>query len=57
MAGGEPTGLSLKCNSCGAQLRSAAEAQAHAEATGHADFAESEEAVSVAGRRLGVMLR
>lgn len=37
--------LSLKCNICGVQLRSVAEAQSHGEATGHADFAESTEAV------------
>ncbi|EEH53598.1 uncharacterized protein MICPUCDRAFT_69863 [Micromonas pusilla CCMP1545] len=37
--------LSLKCNVCGVQLRSVAEAQSHGEATGHADFAESTEAV------------
>ena len=37
--------LSLKCNVCGVQLRSVAEAQSHGEATGHSDFAESTEAV------------
>lgn len=37
--------LSLKCNVCGVQLRSVAEAQSHGEATGHADFVESTEAV------------
>lgn len=37
--------LSLKCNVCGIQLKSVAEAQSHGEATGHADFAESTEAV------------
>mmetsp|Transcript_9192 Transcript_9192/g.30306 ORF Transcript_9192/g.30306 Transcript_9192/m.30306 type:complete len:441 (-) Transcript_9192:83-1405(-) len=37
--------LSLKCNVCGAQLRSVKEAQDHGEATGHADFSESTEAV------------
>lgn len=37
--------LSLKCNICGVQLKSVAEAQQHGEATGHADFSESTEAV------------
>jgi hypothetical protein len=37
--------LSLKCNTCGAFLRSMREAQDHGEATGHADFAESTEPV------------
>ena len=37
--------MSLKCNVCGVQLRSVAEAQSHGEATGHSDFAESTEAV------------
>ena len=37
--------LSLKCNVCGIQLKSVAEAQSHGEATGHADFVESTEAV------------
>ena len=37
--------LSLKCNVCGAHLKSVAEAQSHGEATGHADFAESTDAV------------
>jgi hypothetical protein len=36
--------LSLKCNQCGAQFKSVAEAQSHGEATGHSDFAESTEA-------------
>ena len=35
----------MKCNVCGVQLRSVAEAQSHGEATGHSDFAESTEAV------------
>ncbi|OEL22113.1 hypothetical protein BAE44_0016867 [Dichanthelium oligosanthes] len=38
-------GLSLKCGDCGAQLRSVEEAQAHAEATNHANFVESTDAV------------
>lgn len=38
-------GLSLVCNDCQAQLRSAKEAQDHAEATGHASFSESTVAV------------
>jgi hypothetical protein len=37
--------LSLVCNQCGAQLKNMKEAQSHADATGHADFAESTEAV------------
>ena len=37
--------LSLQCNVCGVRLRSAREAQDHGEATGHADFSESTEAV------------
>jgi hypothetical protein len=37
--------LSLKCNTCGVALRSMREAQDHGEATGHADFSESTEAV------------
>jgi hypothetical protein len=37
--------LSLKCNVCGLLLRSMREAQDHGESTGHADFAESTEAV------------
>ena len=37
--------LSLKCNVCGIQLKSVAEAQSHGEATGHVDFVESTEAV------------
>ena len=37
--------LSLKCNTCGVQLKSVAEAQQHGEASGHSDFAESTEAV------------
>ena len=37
--------LSLRCNTCGVQLRSVAEAQVHGESTGHSDFAESTEAV------------
>ena len=37
--------LSLKCNTCGLALRSMREAQDHGEATGHADFSESTEAV------------
>ncbi|CAN6238199.1 unnamed protein product [Urochloa humidicola] len=38
-------GLSLRCGDCGAQLRSVEEAQSHAEATNHANFVESTEAV------------
>ncbi|KAF8689517.1 hypothetical protein HU200_041846 [Digitaria exilis] len=38
-------GLSLRCGDCGTQLRSVEEAQAHAEATNHANFVESTEAV------------
>ncbi|WVZ75324.1 hypothetical protein U9M48_023391 [Paspalum notatum var. saurae] len=38
-------GLSLRCGDCGAQLRSVEEAQAHAEATNHANFVESSDAV------------
>mmetsp|Transcript_34804 Transcript_34804/g.98671 ORF Transcript_34804/g.98671 Transcript_34804/m.98671 type:complete len:412 (-) Transcript_34804:245-1480(-) len=37
--------LSLKCDDCGAQLRSVAEAQFHGDATGHSNFSESTEAV------------
>eukprot|EP00164_Ancoracysta_twista_P001184 GFYU01001556.1.p1 GENE.GFYU01001556.1~~GFYU01001556.1.p1 ORF type:complete len:453 (+),score=142.63 GFYU01001556.1:108-1466(+) len=37
--------LSLVCNDCKAKLKSAKEAQDHAEAFGHIDFAESVEAV------------
>ncbi|EFN54376.1 hypothetical protein CHLNCDRAFT_31757 [Chlorella variabilis] len=37
--------LSLKCDICGVALRSVAEAQAHGDATGHAAFSESTEAV------------
>ncbi|KAI3435819.1 hypothetical protein D9Q98_001877 [Chlorella vulgaris] len=37
--------LSLKCDECGAALRSVAEAQAHGDATGHSAFSESTEAV------------
>mmetsp|Transcript_1323 Transcript_1323/g.1930 ORF Transcript_1323/g.1930 Transcript_1323/m.1930 type:complete len:437 (-) Transcript_1323:67-1377(-) len=37
--------LSLKCNTCGLQLKSVAEAQSHGETSGHSDFAESTEAV------------
>ena len=36
---------SLQCNQCGAVLPSVKAAQDHAEATGHADFAESTEKV------------
>ena len=36
---------SLQCDICGAKLRSVAEAEAHGEATGHAAFSESTEAV------------
>lgn len=36
---------SYKCEDCGAFLRTVKEAQDHGEATGHANFAESEEAV------------
>ena len=43
--------LSLKCNTCGIFLRSMREAQDHGEATGHADFAESTEAVLTLVRR------
>eukprot|EP00899_Mesostigma_viride_P010579 jgi/Mesvir1/19522/Mv06899-RA.1 len=38
-------GLSLVCQDCGTMLRSAAEAQEHAEHRGHTNFAESTEAV------------
>uniref|UniRef100_A0A0E0G700 C2H2-type domain-containing protein n=1 Tax=Oryza nivara TaxID=4536 RepID=A0A0E0G700_ORYNI len=38
-------GLSLRCGDCGVLLRSVEEAQAHAEATNHANFSESTEAV------------
>ncbi|KAK3158007.1 hypothetical protein QOZ80_2AG0131630 [Eleusine coracana subsp. coracana] len=38
-------GLSLQCGDCGVLLRSVEEAQAHAEATSHSNFAESTEAV------------
>uniref|UniRef100_A0A0E0CKW7 UBA domain-containing protein n=1 Tax=Oryza meridionalis TaxID=40149 RepID=A0A0E0CKW7_9ORYZ len=38
-------GLSLQCGNCGVLLRSVEEAQAHAEATNHANFSESTEAV------------
>ncbi|KAL4429552.1 hypothetical protein ABPG77_008601 [Micractinium sp. CCAP 211/92] len=37
--------LSLKCDVCGVQLRSVKEAQDHGDATGHAAFSESTEAV------------
>ena len=37
--------LSLKCDVCGVQLRSAAECKDHGEATGHSSFSESTEAV------------
>ncbi|KAJ1473647.1 hypothetical protein T484DRAFT_3322668 [Baffinella frigidus] len=37
--------LSLVCGDCGQQLKSADEAQAHAESTGHVNFSESTEAV------------
>jgi len=37
--------LSLKCDQCGTQLRSGAEAQEHGEVTGHSQFSESTEAV------------
>mmetsp|Transcript_44596 Transcript_44596/g.113972 ORF Transcript_44596/g.113972 Transcript_44596/m.113972 type:complete len:413 (-) Transcript_44596:13-1251(-) len=37
--------LSLKCDQCGTQLRSVAEAQEHGEVTGHSQFSESTEAV------------
>ena len=37
--------LSLKCDICGVQLRSVKEAQDHGDATGHAAFSESTEAV------------
>ncbi|GAQ89250.1 hypothetical protein KFL_005030020 [Klebsormidium nitens] len=37
--------LSLVCNQCGSQLKNMKEAQSHADATGHSDFAESTEAV------------
>lgn len=36
---------SLVCNDCGLQLKSVKEATDHNEATGHANFAESEEKV------------
>ena len=39
------TAQSLKCNQCQVKLRSVQEAQDHAEATGHVDFAEDVEAV------------
>jgi UBX domain-containing protein 1/4 len=41
------SGLSLQCGDCGVLLRSVeeAQAQAHAEATSHSNFAESTEAV------------
>jgi hypothetical protein len=39
------SGLSLQCGDCGVLLRSVEEAQAHAEATSHSNFAESTEAV------------
>ncbi|KAL6634427.1 hypothetical protein ACP70R_027098 [Stipagrostis hirtigluma subsp. patula] len=38
-------GLSLQCGDCGVLLRSVEEAQAHAEATSHANFSESTDAV------------
>ena len=41
------TALSLVCGDCGAQLRSAQEAQDHADVTGHANFAESTEPVGM----------
>lgn len=37
---------SLLCNDCGRKLRSVAQAQFHAEKTGHADFAESTEEIA-----------
>lgn len=39
--------LSLVCKDCNAQLRSVAEATSHNEATGHANFEESTESVSL----------
>lgn len=39
--------LSLVCKDCNAQLRSVAEATQHNEATGHANFEESTESVSL----------
>jgi hypothetical protein len=44
--------LSLRCADCGAALKSVAEAHAHGDATGHANFEESTEAVTqmVCGR-------
>ena len=41
--------LSLKCDICGVQLRSVKEAQDHGDATGHAAFSESTEAVGGRG--------
>ncbi|GLT57265.1 hypothetical protein SLA2020_302510 [Shorea laevis] len=38
-------GVSLKCGDCGALLKSAQEAQEHAELTSHSNFSESTEAV------------
>ncbi|XP_058103257.1 uncharacterized protein LOC131246840 [Magnolia sinica] len=38
-------GLSLKCEDCGAHLKSVEEAQEHGELTGHSKFSESTEAV------------
>jgi hypothetical protein len=40
-----PMAKSLKCNQCNTLLKSVAEAQSHSEATGHVDFAETEEVV------------
>lgn len=45
MASSATTGLSLVCNQCNTQLRSAKEAQDHAEISGHTNFSESTEAV------------
>ena len=39
--------LSLVCGQCGVQLKSVKEAQEHGELTGHSQFEESTEAVSL----------
>ena len=44
--------LSLVCGQCGLQLKSVKEAQEHGELSGHTQFEESTEPVSIAVQRL-----
>ncbi len=44
--------LSLVCGQCGLQLKSVKEAQEHGEMSGHTQFEESTEPVSIAAQRL-----